>query len=138
MQFTGCRRFALLVMFLALAAMHSGTAYAQMEQANITFHAEEVFYNSNGHLIVAGVFHNQGNRAGYGIEVDHLYVFQSEFPSDRFDDYVLIAYDSFKDQNLAAQMVGPGQRMRWTFNFGPIQRPPIVHWWVRTFITYRW
>lgn len=130
-------RTVFLAMLLVLLA-HFGATFAQMDQANIMFHAEEVFYNNNGHLIVMGVFHNWGNRTGYGIELTQLTVFRSQFPSDRFEDYTFIISDSFKDPNLAAQRIGPGQRMRWSFNFGPVQGPPIVHWWVQNRISYRW
>lgn len=123
---------------LLAVAVSAGSAAAQVGQANIVFQPEEVFHNDSGHLIVIGAFHNSGERTGYGIEVEQLLVFRSQFASERPEDYTFVAGESFADPNLAAQRIGPGQTMRWAFNFGPVPGPPIVYWWVQSRISYRW
>lgn len=124
-------RFRLLICFIIMCGLMIGLASTAFAAPSLQWHTEQVYYDSQGRLIIEGYFYNNGTRVITWVNWQTMDVYFRQ----QNTGWWLQARGVFNDLNLTLY---PGESIRWTFRITDVNYTYFDYWNVKWNVNYQY
>lgn len=124
-------RVRLLICLLLLCGLLAGFASTALAAPSLQWQTDQVYYDSQGRLIIEGYFYNNGTRTITWINWQKVNVYFRQSNTD----WWLQAAATFSNLNVT---LDPGDSIHWTFRITNVAYTDFDYWNVKWNVNYHY